>query len=406
MKTRLLPLQCLALCALLVLAAAPADAKDKEPNFVQRMLEGVTLGDGQHTTELIIFPLLAPEKTEKQKIKPDVWATKVGWSEPEFPKRRYNVGIANNETEPLLVLGGTVLGGGKRDRLVPNDVIVPVGGRVEIRTIPASARKDQRKDALPFRVSTSTAPPYLRERAEFNPTSTLVPNFVSHFLDFRNPDDKRESLSAIAASDQLTVLCLPCHESLSAFPTASGGRVIGLVTAVRGRIRSFEFFGSNRLFKAYFEPLLKSHTFAAAAIALRAKKIGLKVPKADDDPVKAVERMRKKAEKLLASLQKAKYRDGDQPKGSIGEYVILKTGNGTRGTAVAMDGELVHGAVFPHEPFENALFSRDIRPPLPGSEYGVGGQEALERRGARGTLTIAERRILNRLRGRTGGRAR
>jgi hypothetical protein len=338
---------------------------------------------------------MAPETGDGPAVKANVWATKVGIHEPDLPKKRYNVRIANNETQPLLMLGGTILGGGKRDRLVPNDVIVPVGGRVEIRTIVASSSRDQRKEALPFKTSSSLAPPYLRERAEFSPSNTLVPNFVSHFLDFRNEGDNRRSLSAINASEDLNVLCLPCHQSLAEFPLLGGGRVRGVVTAVRGRIRSFELFGSNKLLKAYFAHLLKSHTFAAAAIAVRAKKLGLKEP-GNGDPETAVAEMAAKAEKLLAQLKNAKYREGDQPAGSSGEYLLLRTGNSTRGTAVGLDGRLVHAAVFPYDPFEHALFSRNLKPLEPDSSDDTTSGEPERRLG--GGISPYESRFLRRFR--------
>jgi len=389
---------------LLLLPAAPAQAKDKAPNFVQTALEGLTIGEGIVTAEVTLFPLIASAAPEKLAIQPTPWAKKVGWHEPEFPKKRYNVGIANNETKPLLVLGGTLLGGGSRDRLVPNDVIVPVGGRVEIRTIVASASSDHRKDPVGFRVGTALAPPYLRERAEFSPSNSLVPRFVSHFLDFRNEGDERESLSALNASTQLTKLCLPCHEKLSAFPTANDGMVVGLITAVRGRIRSLEMFGDNRLFKAWFEPLLKSQTFAAAAIALKAKKLRIKDP-SKGDWEKTRDEMKEKAQDLLEKIQKARYREGDQPKGSEGEYLILRTGNSTRGMGTGLDGKLIHLAVFPYDPFENALFGSRIRMPNDLDEYTGLGQANLEGRRARGQrLTEYEKRLLDRMgRTRRGG---
>jgi hypothetical protein len=387
------------LVALVLVAPVPAAAEDEEaPNFLLAFMKDLVLGEGQPARDIIIFPVLAPKKPDALAVKPDVWSSKVAFSEPDFPKRRFNVGVRNNEADPLLVLGGTVLGGGRRDRLVPSDVLVPAGGDVEIRTIVASAPQDSRKDPIPFKIADQTAPPFLRERAEFSPTNTLAPAFVSQFLDFRVEGDKRRSLLAIMDSDQLMSFCIPCHERLSAFPTASGGRVVGFMTAVRGRIRSLEFFGSNRLFKAYFSPLLKSHTFAAAAIALRAKKLNLPVP-GKGDPQKALKEARVKAEKLLAQVKRARFRDGDAPKGSMGEYLVLRTPNSTRGTAVALNGRLVHASIHPYEPFENALFRGQLEPPPEGTEYdaeeGIG---PLERRAGRGGLTEAERRLLERMR--------
>ncbi len=387
-----------AVALVLALGAAPAAiAKDKEPNPVQKFVDGLTIGEGTATAEVIIFPVLAKEKPEKLSIKPSSWATKVGYSEPDMPKKRYNVGIANNEPGPLLLLGGTILGGGHRDRVVPQDVLIPAGARVEIRTIAAAPSSDHRKEPLPFRHGSALAPPYIRERAEFNPTNTLVPNFASHFLDFRNDGDKRKSLSAINGSDKLMKLCLPCHEALAKFPTADNGRVVGIMTAVRGRISSLELFGDNRLLKAFFEPLLKSHTFAAAAIAVKAKKLRLPLPtaaNADD----TMEGLREKAQKLLDRVMKAKFKEGDTPKNSSGQAWIFRTSNSTRGAALTDGDRLIHMAVFPYEPFESALFRKRVKAPNDESDYGEYAEGELERKKKHGRLTEYEKRLLDRMR--------
>ena len=383
--------------------APAASAKDEELNFVQAFLAGVELGQGEVADDVYVFPLLAKEKPERLAIQPSTWADKVGYNEPEFPKRQFNVGVANNETQPLLLLGGTLLGGGERDRMVTQDVLVESGGRVEIGTIVTAPATETRKSPAPFRLGTALAPPYLRERAEFNPTNTMVPAFVTHFLDFRNEGDERKSLAALNASEELNQLCVPCHQSLAAFPNTGGGRVVGIMTAVRGRIRSVELFGDNRLFKAWFEPLLKSHTFAAAAIALRAKRLRLPLPGKGDDE-KALTEVRAKALALLQSLSTARYREGDAIPGSIGGSLLLRTSNGTRGVAKGWDGKFVHLAAFPYDPFEDALFSRRLKPPPTEPGYGDDGEVELERRlSGGGRLTEYEKRLLERLRARPGG---
>ena len=398
MKIRLL-----ALALVLALGAPAAIAKDNAPDPIKSFLDGLTIGEGIATAEVIIFPVMAAEKPAKLEIRPSTWSENVGFNEPEFPKRRFNVNVANNEPGMLLMLGGTILGGGHRDRVIPQDVLVPAGARVEIETIAAAPSGDHRKEALPFRLGSALAPPYIRERAEFSPTNTLVPNFASHFLDFRNEGDKRKSLSAINASDKLTKLCLPCHEALAKFPVAEGGRVVGVITAVRGRIGSLELFGDNRLLKAWFEPLLKSHTFAAAAIAVKAKKLRVPLP-TDDNADQTMEKLQKDAQKLLERVQKARFKEGDTPKNGAGQYWIFRTSNSTRGAATVLDDRLIHMAVFPYEPFENALFGRRVKAPNDESEYGEYGQGELERKARHGRLTEYEKRLLDRMRkNRAGG---
>ena len=68
----------------LVPAAPQADA-DEDSNFLLATLEGLTIGEGQAAQDIIVFPLLVPEKREGLKVKPAVWSSKVAWSEPTFP---------------------------------------------------------------------------------------------------------------------------------------------------------------------------------------------------------------------------------------------------------------------------------------------------------------------------------
>jgi len=393
----------LAASALLAPGAQAKEKKDKGPNFVQAFLDTLTIGPGQVTDSMIIFPLVAKEKPERLTIQPDTWAQNVGYSEPDLPRHRFDLAVASNEPKPLLLLGGTILGGGTRDRVVPQDVLIEPGARVDIRTIPSAPPSGNRKTAVPFRLGSALAAPYIRERAAFSPSNTLVPNFVSHFLDFRNDGDKRKSLSALNASTELNKLCLPCHQSLASFPMGNGGRVVGMITVMRGRIRSLEAFGDNRLFKAWFEPLLKSHTFAHAAIAAKAKGLRMPLP-GKGNPTRALAEARTKAAKLLASVQKAKYREDEEAKGSIGEGLILRTPNSTRGAAIAWKGRLLHVAVFPYEPFEAALFRSRLRSPTdPKDGYGDQGESDLARRARLGgRLTEYEKRLLGRMRARNG----
>ena len=55
--------------ALVALPFAPVEAKDKEPNFIEKALEGITIGEGQMTAEVAIFPIIAAEKPEKVEVR-------------------------------------------------------------------------------------------------------------------------------------------------------------------------------------------------------------------------------------------------------------------------------------------------------------------------------------------------
>ncbi len=375
-------------------------------NFAQRMLQSIHLGGGIQANQVTIFPLVSNAAPAPLAVKADTRTKHLSFREPEFPRHRYDLEVMNGEAEPTLLLGGTVVEGGERDRLVPRDVVLPPGQTIEVRTLPAASTDDIRKLPTPFVVSNVLAPPYLQEDALFGAPSNLVPIFVTHFLEFRNTGDERKSLVSINQSDLLAQYCVICQRTLASFPEPKEPQqqVVGGVSAVRGRVQSLVIFGDNALLRAWFEPMLKGHAFAAAAIELRAKKAGIPIP-GQDDPDATLATVGEQAQRLLERLMLARYRSDDLDEGELGEALLLRTSDGTRGRAVGLDGRLLHLVVFPHDPFEDALFSRALEPPTeitanPERE----GLNELERRGDSGRrLTEAEKRLLERLRNRAGG---
>jgi hypothetical protein len=386
---------------LLLVAPRPVSAAgEKDHGWLVQALSGVRLGDGVAVDQLILFPLLAKSDPAPLAVSADHQSSSLVFSEPEFPLRRENVEVVTDGETPVLVLGGGVLVGGRLDRLVARSFILTPGANVEFEALPAEDPRDRRKEPRPFFLrharGGAVAPPFLRERAIFDPSKYMVPIFVSHFLDFRDEKDSRRSLAAIESSATLGTYCEACRRHLAPLVEAAEGNVLGVIIVVRGRIQTLELFGSNALFRSYFDPLLRSHACAAAAIELRAKKIGMPVP-GTDDPAKAMKVARRGAESLLQKLgSKVRLRESRIPEGALGQLVLLRTSR-TKGEAIGLEGRLVHAVVFPENPFEEALFSRALEVPqdVAGGGESLGG---LERREDRGSLSAHEKRLLERMR--------
>ena len=389
----------IALLMFAVLLAAPAAADDVEPkDLFGKALAGVTLGEGIRAEQLTVFPLITEKEPEPLAVDSDRTAAKLIVAEPRWPEKRYDLGVANGGERPVLLLGGTIFAGGRLDRMVPRDLLLPAKSTGNVPAIPAEHPRDRRKEAKPFRHA-HVAPGYLRERAATDPTRALVPIFVSHFLDFRDDGDERRSLAALDEAARLTRYCLVCRHADDEFKALEAPRVVGFVTAVRGRIHSLELFGTNDLLRSWFHAILHGYTFEAAAIELRAKEMGIPIP-GRDDPEKTVKVARKAAEVLLASLARARVKTPRLPDGAIGDARLLRA-KGAGGSAIGLDGRLVHAVIHPDNPFEEALFSRPLRPPT-GSAGWEATLGALDRREGRGTLTRFEKRLLDRMRARRG----
>jgi hypothetical protein len=319
--------------------------------------------------------------------------------EPKQKAGKEWVHVANPGPKPVLLLGGTVLEGGKRDRVVRFDRIIGGADAAEVEVTVASMASDIRKEPKEFKVQDFLAPSYLRDSIQHTTSHGVVPRFVSHYLDFRNPGDERKSLVAIGNSDALADYCLVCQRSFSEWPEKKGaGTVVGGLAVVRGRAQVVESYATNKLLQDYFSPVLKSLSFPAAALELRAKKINIPLP-GKDDP-KALEVGTKAAKELLALLATATFEQKKLPENALGELWLVKLKDGTRGLATVWNGRVVHVALYPDDPFEAALYSQALTPVEPESEdTDDKNVSELERRAALGgRLTEAEQRLLDRLR--------
>ena len=78
---------------------------------------------------------------------------------------------------------------------------------------------------------------------------SLVPTFISRNLEFRNEGDTRKSLAAVGQSEILQQWNAEAREKLdAAVKTLSDkGRIVGVISSMRGRVQGLELFGSRRL---------------------------------------------------------------------------------------------------------------------------------------------------------------
>ena len=212
-----------------------------------------------------------------------------------------------------------------------------------------------RKEPVPFKLCDTLAPVHLRRKGEFDFSETLIPTFVARWLEFRNEGDKRNSLVAICESTKLAEYSLKSRETAAGLPKGlAGAKVVGAISAVRGRPQMLTVFGSNALLEANFDAYVRSATFVAAAIEIRAKAAGVPLP-GKGDLAKTLEAVRTDAYNLLEKLKKASYDDA-------GDALVVRLSGGTRGRAVAHGKNLVHLTVYPYDPVEARLYAATVDP--------------------------------------------
>jgi len=358
-------LACLALGALVVAAGPrPAVAKDEAGGFARSFLADVSIGNALQGDIVILLPLVVRDAPEKPAVATQWAAEGLSFAEPEMRAERYSVEIRNAGPKPVLVLGGTVLIGGHRDRMLRSATIVDPGTAAEVDALAAEAADLMRKEASAFQMARSLAPIYLRRKADLGSESGLVAGFVSRNLEFRNPGDDRRSLAAIGTSKKLQDLTAEARQKLqnALHGFDPGGVVVGTIVAYRGRVQGLTLYGHPDFVKEASAAYLLGATYSAAAVALQAERKNVPVP-GKDDAAKTLEIVKEEAAKLLDRLREARFKTEAPPDGATGDYVRIQLSDGTRGRAVGLDGRLVHLAVYPHDPFESAYYGSSIKLP-------------------------------------------
>ena len=404
-----LPLAGAALAVLLVVGSRSSRADDPAPNkplaparnWAQTFVERLRLGTPIEADPLVLFPLEMDGPVEAPPIVVHTDAVGARISEPVFPARTFDVEAANPGDRPVLLLAGTILVGGARDRLVSQDVIVPPGTALDVRSHPAAPASEARKPAKPFVTLPMLAPPYLRRRALQGASISLVPTFASHFLEFRVDGDPSKSFPTVAASPLLQRYCESCFSAAAgALKLQAHGVVVGFIVVVEGRPQAVEVFSSPAVLQDAFGPILRGASFAAAAIRLRAEKVGIKLPEA----IK-FEDLTKDVQELMVRFQKATYRM-DPDVRAEGQALYMRTSDDSWGRAVSDGGRLVHLTLFPHDPFQAAIFGGPVSPEFDegdiDDETTPGFQELARREAAGRRLTPFEQRLLERMRARRG----
>ncbi|OJU62492.1 MAG: hypothetical protein BGO01_08420 [Armatimonadetes bacterium 55-13] len=178
--------------------------------------------------------------------------------------------VKNMGPKPLLLLAGEMLLGGKQDRIVGKDTVVPAG---EEMAMPVYCVEHDRwtGSSSKFEYSDSMAPAEVRLKASVGGQQEVWDEVASYNASLKVSERQssvRAGFQNKEVQDRIASDLTPIQEKLEAEK-----QVVGVVYAVNGEIENLELFGSEPLFRASQNALLKSFLADASSKVERKPKV-------------------------------------------------------------------------------------------------------------------------------------
>ncbi len=176
--------------------------------------------------------------------------------------------ITNNSGKILVLIAGEIVVGGKQDRIMANDCIIPSTNKatpVDVFCV-EHGRWQQRssgRDADGKFVAAEgvMAAPKVREKAQAKKDQSSVWNEVSEKVSKNGVATSTGTLNSVYEDGSV-------KKKLDAYESALKGKfssanIVGAVVAVGGKIVTTDVFANSRLFQAYWPKLLRSYSLEA-----------------------------------------------------------------------------------------------------------------------------------------------
>jgi hypothetical protein len=176
------------------------------------------------------------------------------------------VQVKNNSDRPLLLLGGEIILGGQQDRIMGKDTVVPSHESmvVQVFCVEHGRWNGQRQ----FSSAQGFADGKIRVRAKFRSDQSAVWQEVAKKNAALKANPSTGTYRNLAVGEEGEKAKKPYRDHLSSELGKLPERkdLIGLVSAVNGRVTSVDLFESPSLFAAYQEKLLDSIVMSAVDV--------------------------------------------------------------------------------------------------------------------------------------------
>jgi ARG and Rhodanese-Phosphatase-superfamily-associated Protein domain len=173
------------------------------------------------------------------------------------------VQVQNRSDKPLLLLGGEVILGGQQDRILGKDTVIPAHEKmvVEVFCVEHGRWNGHRE----FTAADGFADGKMRVRAKFRSSQQAVWDEVAKKNAALKADPSTGTYRNLAVGAEGEKAKKPYRDFFSA-ELKKQKDLVGLVSAINGRVTSVDIFDSPSLFAAYQDKLLDSIVMSAVDV--------------------------------------------------------------------------------------------------------------------------------------------
>lgn len=246
---------------------AKADSSKKTTATTQPAVGEYVLAHPISYDNVTLIPVLTtkpPDPDEKDYVSL-AEAKKNGWIEVfEKPGREQvsELMVRNSGPRPVLLLAGQLLIGGKQDRVVGKDTVVPAGETVAV-SVYCVEHGRWSGSSQHFEFEDRQVPTAVKESALYRSQSDVW-NDVRSYNESMRAAPGRSTIKAGLDSEESRRLVEEGLAKLAA-GLRKNERLVGVIYAVDGKIRSMELFGSPSLAEASLDGILRGMLADAAS---------------------------------------------------------------------------------------------------------------------------------------------
>lgn len=163
--------------------------------------------------------------------------------------------VTNKGDRPILLLGGELLLGGKQDRIVARDVVVPAGKTMNVEVFCVEHDRWDGKTEH-FEYKDAVVPEKVRQAAAHDGQEAVWGEVAEYNL--KGGHARGGTIAAGLSSDTVTkAVSNHLPKVLDSFKSQKN--VVGVIYVLNGRIQSADLFGNPRIFDAAKESLLRGY---------------------------------------------------------------------------------------------------------------------------------------------------